>query len=170
MAAFHLAFGTSADTITWWQMCARAMVLVLYAIGLFRIASRRIFGRYTIVDIVVAVIIGSTLSRALTANAPLLPAVAASAAIVALHGLLTAWSARSRWFANLMKGAATRIVTDGAVDWRQARRANIGEQDLEEELRLRGIADAEPVEAAYLERNGKISVIRRPDREHSSGA
>lgn len=98
--------------------------------------------------------------RALTVNAPLLPALAASAAIVVLHGLLTAWSARSHWFSRFLKGAATPIVSGGAVDWR---RANIGQPTLDEEMRLHGIADIARVDAAHLKRNGKIRVIGSAD-------
>jgi uncharacterized membrane protein YcaP (DUF421 family) len=154
-------FGSNAETITWWQMCVRALVVACYAIVLFRVASRRIAGRDAVLDIVFAVIIGSTLSRALTGNAPLLPSMVAMAVVVLLHAVLAAGAAKFRWISRLTTGSATKIAADGKVDWRRARRANLGEEDVQEELRLHGVPSIESVKEAYLERNGRISIIRR---------
>jgi uncharacterized membrane protein YcaP (DUF421 family) len=161
MELFHQIFGSGSEDITWWQMCARAVLIVLYSVLLFRLAARRIFGRDAVLDIIVGVILGSMLSRALTGNAPLLATLAAAAAVVAMHSVLATLATRVGWFSLLMKGRPTQIVADGAVDWLRAQRADIGEGDLMEELRLHGVADLEDVRAAYLERNGRISVIRR---------
>ncbi len=161
METLDALFGTNAETITWWQMCVRALVVACYAIFLFRVASRRIVGRDATLDIVFAVIVGSTLSRVLTGNAPLLPSMAAMAVVVLLHAVLVAGAAKFRWISQLTAGSATKIVTDGKVDWRRARRANLGEEDVQEELRLHGVSSLESVKAAYLERNGRISIIRR---------
>lgn len=161
MEAFDALFGTNAESITWWQMCARALFVACYAIVLFRVASRRIAGRDAVLDIVFAVIIGSTLSRALTGSAPLLPSMAAMAVVVLLHAVLVAGAANFRWISKLTAGSATKIVSDGKVDWRRARRANLGEEDVREELRLHGVSSIENVKEAYLERNGRISIIQR---------
>lgn len=161
MELFHQVFVTTSDSMAWWQMCARAVLIVAYSILLFRLAARRIFGRDAVLDIIVGVVLGSMLSRAITGTAPLLPTMAASAVVVALHSVLAAIATRAGWFARLMKGRPTLIVADGKVDWARARRANIGEGDLTEELRLHGAASMEEVKEAYLERNGTISIIRR---------
>lgn len=71
--ALDVAFGNKAELITWWQMCVRAAVVFAYGVLAFRLTYRRFFGQSTDFDIVVAILIGSTLSRALTGNARLFP-------------------------------------------------------------------------------------------------
>ena len=63
-------FGSTVG-ITWWQECARAALIFCYGLLLVRLAGRRIFATWSALDIVVAIVTGSTLSRALTGNAPL---------------------------------------------------------------------------------------------------
>ena len=112
-------------------------------------------------DIVVTVVAGSSLSRALTGNAPLLPALAATAVLVALHTLLSALAPRSELVSRLVKGRPVQLIHDGVVDWRTASRSHFGPRDLAEHLRLSGLRSVEEVEEAHLERNGQISIIKK---------
>lgn len=61
-------FGTLGH-LTWWQECDRAIV---------RVAGRRVLGKWAALDIIVSVIIGSNLSRALTGQASLAGTLAAT--------------------------------------------------------------------------------------------
>jgi hypothetical protein len=57
-------FGSKND-VTFLQECARAVFVFIYGIVLMRT-----FGKWSTLDIVVSVIVGSTLSRVLTASVP----------------------------------------------------------------------------------------------------
>lgn len=163
MDLFHHVFGAGTDgTLSGAQMAARAVLILFYAILLLRVSARRALGHDTAMDFVVAVIVGSALSRALTGNADLLPTFAACAVIVGAHSLIAALAVRWGWLSRLVKGRPTRLIEAGRIDWRRARRALIGEGDLEEELRLHGVSGIEAVEEAHLERNGRISIVKRP--------
>lgn len=153
-------FGQSADTITWHQMSARAVVIGLYAVLLYRIAPRRAFGRNSVIDIALTVIIGSALSRAMTGSAPIIPVFAATACLVLLH-FAVAWTARrSPRLSHIVKGQPALLIADGKIDKAMLRRHLIGLGDLEISLHSKGIDDIGQVRRAYLERNGDISVIR----------
>jgi hypothetical protein len=52
---------------------------------LLRIGARRMLSRISAFDILIMVTIGSTLSRSLTGNVPLIPAMAAAATLVFMH-------------------------------------------------------------------------------------
>jgi uncharacterized membrane protein YcaP (DUF421 family) len=67
------------------QECARAGLVFGYGLVAVRIAGRRVFGKWSAVDIVVSIMIGSNLSRAITGSAPLWGTLAASTLILALH-------------------------------------------------------------------------------------
>lgn len=160
MDTFHYLVGDDADTILWWQMIIRAVIIFSYAIILYRLIPRKAFGNSAVVDIVVTVIAGSALSRALTGNAELLPTLAATAALLILHVLLSVLTRHSELVSKLVKGRPVRLVQDGKVDREMMRRVQLGERDLTEHLRLSGVGDPGEVAEAYLERNGAVSVIR----------
>lgn len=165
----HDLIGSDDGAITWWQMTIRAVVIFIFGVFLIRLAGKRAFGKASAFDIVFAIIIGSNLSRTLTANAPFLPTLAASVALVLMHRAL-AWAAyHTSWLGYVIKGEPRCIVSGGEAQPRELSASQITDHDLEEALRLNASqADLAGIEAAYLERNGEISFVRR--RENQSGA
>jgi uncharacterized membrane protein YcaP (DUF421 family) len=147
--------------LTWWQMSIRGLVVFAYGLLLVRFPGQRIFGKSTAFDIVLAVLVGSNLSRALTGNAPFAATLAATTAIVLVHWLVAHLATRSRTVSWLVKGAVVCLVSGGRVDRRRMRRHGLTEGDLEEAMREAGVDSLARVEAAYLERNGKVSIVRR---------
>ncbi|OHV74394.1 hypothetical protein [Ensifer sp. LCM 4579] len=81
--------GAPTQEITWWQMTVRAVIVFAYGLIAIRFAGRHAFGKSSALDIVLSVIIGSSLSRALTGNAPLVATLAAMTALVAIHAILS---------------------------------------------------------------------------------
>lgn len=162
MDIFHQVIGSDADTITWWQMVVRGTLIFFYTLFLVRIGGRRIFGKNSSFDIVLGVILGSIMSRALTANAQFLPTLAAGTALVVLHWLLAEVALRSPAFGHLIKGRESLLIQDGDIRHETLRAANLTEHDLKEALRSNGgTLEPSSVRAAYLERSGEISVISR---------
>lgn len=150
----------SDDTIAWWQMVIRAAAIFVVAVVLVRFGGKRIFGRNTAFDIVLAVMLGSILSRALTANAPFFPTIAAAVALVLLHILLAKLSFRSRRIGYVIKGQETQLVANGEILWDAMRKSGVTAHDLIESLRTTAKhADIGRVHAAFLERSGKISFL-----------
>jgi uncharacterized membrane protein YcaP (DUF421 family) len=168
--ALDIVFGDSPELITWWQMTLRAVLIFAYGIVVFRLSYKRFFGQSTDFDIVIAVLIGSTMSRALTANARLLPTLVATTTLIVLHGLLARMAWRWRSVGWVAKGVATRLVDRGCMDRRAMRRCAITEQDLLEAVRAKGTEDLSRVEVAVLERNGKISIILRETEQPKNPA
>lgn len=160
MDALYEILGRDGEALTWWQMSARAAVVLLFGVFLVRAASKRAFGKWDALDIIVSIVIGSNLSRALTGNAPLLPTLAACVTLILLHALLAHAAVLIRPLGPLLKGTASRLVTDGKIDERTMRRHGIGRGDLEEALRCNGVDDLAQVRSAWIERNGSISVVK----------
>src|SRR5690606_22745158 len=126
------------DPILWWQMAIRAVIIFLWAILLYRLLPRRAFGSNATVDIVLVVIVGSTLSRALTGNSPLLPVIGATTVLAVLYAALVLAASRINVFGRVIKGRSVRLIADGRIDEEAMRRARIGEGDLRESLRSQG--------------------------------
>lgn len=159
MDLFHQLVGSDSGDIVWWQMSVRGVLIFFIGLLLVRTAATRAFGRWGALDIILAVIVGSNLSRALTGSAPFAPTVIATFLLVLLHAFLS-WAA-IRWpqISDLAKGKPTRLVADGECDWAVMRRHGLGPGDLDSALRASGHETLDQVEAVYLERNGDITVI-----------
>lgn len=160
--SFSELIGPDSNEMTWWQMALRAVIIFVYGLVLVRLGGQRAFGRITAFDIVLGVMLGSLLSRAITGNSPFWPSLAGSAALVGIHALIAWLSSRWHAFGHVVKGREQRLVEDGRPIEDAMRRASVTEHDLEEALRLRGgVDDLAKVKGAWLERNGDISVVTK---------
>lgn len=152
--------GYNAETILWWQMCVRAAFIFLFGLFLIRLFGRSAFGKRTALDLVLAIIIGSNLSRAITANASFLPTLAATALLAVSFWLLDHVAARWAGFGRFVKGEPIPVLRDGVLDRKQMLRTGTSEGDIEEAARKSGLHGVGDVDTAVLERSGDISVIQ----------
>lgn len=143
-----------------WQICVRAFIVFAFGILCIRLAGRRTFSHASPLDIVVAIIVGSNLSRIMTGKADFLGGLGASLIIVLLHRLLAMLTLRWGWLARLVKSSPATLVKDGRVDRRALAHHGISEGDLLEALRLENTERAEDIRLATLEPSGNISVVR----------
>jgi|SRR5262245_499061 len=149
-----------ADELTTGQIVLRAVFVFLLWLIIVRLADRRLLGKFSAFDVVLAVMLGAVLSRAINGSAPFWGTMAAAAVLVALHWVLTVLSFRWPAFGHLAKGLPRTLIVNGKVDERELRRNFITNHDLEEMLRLHGrIATPSQAKLAMLERNGDISAI-----------
>ena len=157
----HFYIGDTGSTL-WWQMSIRGVLIFLWTLLLVRIAGRRVFGKNTGFDIVLGVILGSILSRALTGNAEFFPTIAAATTITCLHILMANVSFYVRGFGYLIKGSEIRLIKNGELIWKNMRKANVTVRDLKEALRINGSRETfHHIRSAYLERSGDISFISK---------
>jgi uncharacterized membrane protein YcaP (DUF421 family) len=147
--------------ISWAQECARAAVIFGYGLLLVRVAGRRIFGHWTPLDIIVAIVTGSTLSRALTGNANLFGTLAATTLLMGLHWLLAQACARWPSLSRVFEGRPVMIAIDGQLDQRVLLRHGLSLSATEGALRNAGIDDAAGTRLIVLESSGKISMLKQ---------
>lgn len=144
------------------EMGVRALIIYVIALTLVRLGATRFMGKNTALDMILGFVLGSVLSRAITGNAPFLPAIVAGAVLVALHTLFAIVSFHWRTFGRMVKGYEHVLVKDGQVLWDNMRKSHIAVHDLEHALYTNGkVTDPKDVRIARLERNGEISVITR---------
>ncbi len=146
------------------QECARAVLIFFYGLLLLRISGRRTFGRWSALDIVVSIIVGSMLGRAITGNAPLPGTMAAAAVLIGLHMLIAYAVAKYHWLARVIEGHSVVLIRGGKIDHRARIASMISLSDIDEALRqsqIDGEEEIDKVECMRLEPNGEISVIKR---------
>lgn len=154
--------GLGSDTLSLWQMALRALAVYLVAIAMVRLGDKRFFGKHTALDVVLGFMLGSILSRAITGNSPFFPTLGAALVLVILHWAFAAIAFRWSRFGTLVKGQKRQLVRDGQIRWDQMKAGQISREDLLSAVRAGGGGeDLDDVEAAYLERSGDISMVKR---------
>ena len=152
--------GPQAFTVL--EMSLRALGIYLAGWAILRIGGNRFLGQETAFDIVLAFVLGSTLSRAINGTAPLAVTLAASAILVALHHLLAWITWRSRRLGAFFKGTPQVLIRDGETIPQGLRRYRISPGDLDEALRIHAhLDDPGEVKEARFERNGDISFVKK---------
>jgi uncharacterized membrane protein YcaP (DUF421 family) len=163
MPGLNELLGLDASELTTLQMSLRAVIVFSVTLVYLRVANKRFLGRYTAFDAVLAIILGSVISRAVNGHAPFGATLAASGVLLALHWVVSELSMRSHGFSRLVRGAPKMLVENGRMNPDNMRACQISAEDLLEDLRYEAhIGSLAEVESAWLECNGKISVIRRP--------
>ena len=161
MQAWHALVGNGATQILWWQMSLRAVIVLAYGIAAIRLLGRRAFSRQSPLDIVIAIVIGSSLSRALTGNAKLLDTLLATTVFLLLYWALEHLAARWPALAWAVKGAPIPLIDQGRMRGGNMRASAVTIHDIEEAARCAGHEGLGALETAILERNGQISTIAR---------
>jgi len=155
-----LGLGIDSKEINALQMGLRAVLVYVVTVLMVRLAKKRFMGRATAFDVILGIMLGSIVSRAVTGNAPFLPTLVAAGALLLMHAVFSGIALRWHAFGGLIKGHPLLLVRDGQIDSAALRRAHMTEHDLWEDLRSKGITDLKHVAEARLERSGQVSVSK----------
>jgi uncharacterized membrane protein YcaP (DUF421 family) len=157
-----LGLGAQPQDLTFLQTSLRGVVVFLAALVMVRLGDLRFLSRKTVFDAILGFILASMLARAVNGSVAFFSTLGCGFVLVGLHKAMANLARRSHTFGNLVKGRCVQVVHDGIVDERAMRQHDLSEHDLVEDLRLNGnIDDLRQVRAAYIERNGQISVVHQ---------
>lgn len=155
-------FGINTSNITVLQMLARSFVVFFIGILLVRYGKKRFVGKMTAFDFILAIMIGSLLSRAITKEKYFLEILASSFLLISLHRVISFVSSKSDRSAGFFKGKERILLRNGRIDWKQMKKSDLSEQDLIQALRLNANTDQiDQVKIAIIERNGDISFVMK---------
>lgn len=146
------------------DVVVRGVLIYAFLLVLFRISGQRSLGQVTTFDFVLLLIIAETTQQALlgddysVTNAFLLIVT-----LVATDIGLSLLKQRSPRIDRLIEGLPVVIVENGKpLDERMAR-ARVDEEDvLSAARKLQGLERMEEIKYAVLERNGTISIVKKP--------
>lgn len=160
--AIEGGLGIGDENLNVLQMSLRVLIVYPLALALVRIGDKRFLGELAAFDFLLVIIIGSIVSRAISGTAPFLPSMVAALLLVLGHRGVGQVGYRSERIGRLVKGSPRQLIREGEVQWDQMREAAIGKEDLLEAVRhAAGLSAIDEVDDAFLERNGRISVIAR---------
>jgi uncharacterized membrane protein YcaP (DUF421 family) len=156
-----LGLSLKSEQLGFGHMAVRALVMYALLVIIVRSAKKRFLSNATAFDFILSVMIGAIAARALTGGAPFFPATLAIVVMVFLHWLISGLSRRSRVLSGLVKGHSTVLVRQGAIQAEALAAVHMSRDDLDEDLREKGVEDVGQVGEARLERSGKLSVIKK---------
>jgi uncharacterized membrane protein YcaP (DUF421 family) len=145
------------------QMCVRtaaAFVLVLVAV---RLSGRRSFGQRSPFDLVVTILLGAIVSRAVVGASPFIPTMMSGFTLVFLHRAVAWLTVVLPDIDRVFNGGERIVLSGGVPDKSEMRKALINHHDLLESAHLHGKLDFSHYDLMILERSGRISVIKRDD-------
>lgn len=160
-----LGLGREATELTFVQISLRGVIVFFATIVIIRCGDRRFLSQKTAFDAVLGFILASMLARAVNGTAAFFPTLGGGFVLVMLHRALASGARRSHALGILIKGRSDVIIRDGSLDSQAVRRNRLSQHDILEDLRLNGnVGEIEDVSLAVFERDGRVSVVRRPGR------
>ena len=155
-----LGLGQDVSNVGSFQMALRTILVYVFTLAIVRLGSKRFLAEATAFDVIVGIMLGSIISRAINGSAPFFPTLAAGFVLVVIHWLLGMLSFYLDWFGPLVKGNPVLLIKDGNIQREGMRKAGLSSHDLKQSLRLQAkMNDPSEVKQACMERNGSISVI-----------
>src|SRR4051812_23589556 len=115
----------------------QALFVILKAIGVYagglaliRLGKKRLLKGMSAFDILLVVILGSVLSRAINGSSTIVDTFAASITLVACHWLLSYLSCRFHWIGLWVKGKDTIVISNGILDELAANSEHLSPHDI----------------------------------------
>ncbi len=139
-------------------------ILYLFLILVLSLTGYRQAAELSATELVVIMLLGSSVETALIAgDTSLLAGLVSAATLLVANRILTYFQKRVPWLQRAFGGRAILLVHNGRILMGPMQQAGLTEDDVMEGLRLRGYAKLEQVQYAVLERDGTISVVPQPD-------
>jgi uncharacterized membrane protein YcaP (DUF421 family) len=161
METINEIFGHGSD-LNILQMTLRAIVIFFIALMIIRSTGMRMFGIKSAFDICVTIILGAVLARAIVGASPFLPTIVSSFVLVIIHRIIAAISVNNQLISHLVKGVPYSLYKDGKLNDKNLKKCLLSFGDIMEEVRINLNQNSlENIDEIYMERTGKITVIRK---------
>ena len=161
MDIFNKLFGEGSD-LSIFQMFLRGIIVFFIAFIMIRIAGRRSFGIRTPLDMIINILLGAVLSRAVVGASPFFPVIITCVGIVILHRLMEWLLANHAKASELLEGKKIELFANGSFISKNMKKALVNEEDILQGIRKTALTDdLSKIEKVYMERNGEITAIKK---------
>jgi uncharacterized membrane protein YcaP (DUF421 family) len=146
------------------ETIVRGVLMYLTIFVLVRVVLRGRTSAVTVSDLLVVMLVSDAAQNEMAANYISITNGVVLVATIFLTSFVIDWLAyRFPMLQRFLHPAKRALVVDGRVLWKTLQDELMTEEELMTQLRINGVEDLAEVKAAYLEGNGEISVITRPD-------
>lgn len=142
------------------ELMLRGALLYLGILALLRVLPRRTGGEMAIMDLIFVLLVAEAATHALGGYKTVSEGFIVIGTLMACNYGLNVLSYHVPFVEKLISAPAIQIIKNGTLLRRNMRREYLTEEELNDHLRLKGIEDLAEVKAAFIEGDGKISVVR----------
>ena len=151
------------------EIFVRGTVVYLFIFLVLRVVKKRETGALGVTDLIVIVLIADAAQNAMSDDYTSIPDGLVLVSTIVFWDWLLAWLAfRFPPVARLIRPRKLPLIEDGRLLRRNMRRELITEEELRGTLRLQGLEGFDDVKAAFMESDGRISVIGKDKQQHPS--
>lgn len=138
------------------------LTIYCFLIVMLRLVGRRTLAQLSALDLVVIILLGSSVETAMVhASTSIKAGFVSATALLVANGLLTKAMRKSKRLRHLVGGGPVLLVHDGVCIEGNMRRLGISHSDIMEAIRARETSCVEDVRFCVLESDGRINVVRR---------
>ena len=143
------------------EVFVRGSLLYLALFTLIRVVVRRRMGSLAPSDLLVLVLLSDAAQNGMTGQYNSVSDGVVLCATIIFWATAFDWLGfRFAWFRRLLEPEPLELVEGGRFLHANMKREMLGEKDVLSLLRENGVKDVQEVERAYLEPDGKVSVLR----------
>jgi uncharacterized membrane protein YcaP (DUF421 family) len=150
------------------EIILRGSIMYLSLFIMLRVILKRQTGTLGMTDLLLITLLADAAQNAMAGEYKSLPDGLVLVATIIFWNYLFDWlSYKSEWFGRLIEQPPLLLIENGKMLRRNMRRELLTEDELMKELRQQGLEDVSKVKQAYIESDGRISVIERKEKRHN---
>lgn len=148
--------------LPWWDIVVRSIVIYAAFVVLVRVLGKRAVGQFTIFDLIFLLLVSNALQPAITGPDDSVPGgILIMVTLTILNFGVAFVTARVPAMHRIIEGSPRPLVRDGTWDPVALRRHLLSREDVDMAMRQQGYDDTSELSAAYLENDGRISIIAK---------
>ena len=149
------------------EIILRGSIMYLALFAMLRIVLKRQAGTLGMTDLLLITLLADASQNAMAGEYKSIPdGIVLVATIIFWNYLLDWLSFKSEWFSRLVEPAPLLLMRNGRMLHRNMRQEFITEAELMMQLREQGLDDVSKVKEAYIESDGRVSVIQNKEKRH----
>lgn len=144
----------------------RTILLYIVIILAIRIMGKRQIGELQTSELVVTLLISDIAAIPMqNTEQSLLSGIVPILILIVCEIIISFLILKRAGFRRIICGKPIVIISDGKINQSEMHRLRMSTEDLSEELRQQGIFNIEDVGFAIVETNGKLSVLKKPEKD-----
>jgi len=149
------------------EIIVRGSIMYIALFVMLRVVLKRQTGTLTMSDLLLITLLADASQNAIAGEYKSIPGGIVLVATIIFWNYAFDWlSFRSEWFRGLVEPAPLPLVKNGRMLRRNMRQELITEDELMMQLREQGLNDLSKVKEAYMESDGRISIIENKQKQH----
>ncbi len=125
-----LGIDVEPKELTFTQLALRALIIYIVGVALVRMGKKRFLGKGTAFDVLLAIMIGAVLGRAINGSGPFFETIGAVVVLVGLHWLFAVGAFHSARFRQLVEGTPRPLIQDGEVQTAVMHKSRISDDEV----------------------------------------